>query len=74
MSSILESCSNNGNACVVWVSVSNQEQKYKQKFIHIGELTVSRRDADLYNLVKEALGNFKGDVDGIKINVEFVWD
>ena len=58
----------------VKVKVSNDEQKYSQKFPCYDSITISKDDPTLAKMVEEAIRNFKGDVDDVKVIVTYSWD
>ena len=58
----------------VKVKVSNEEQKYTQKFPCYQPISISKDDPTLAKMVEETLKNFKGDVDDVKILFTYTWD
>ena len=58
----------------VKVKVSNDEQKYTQKFPCYEAICISKDDPTLAKMVEEAIKNFKGDVDEVKVTFAYNWD
>lgn len=55
------------------IKVSNPEQSYIQKWLHMpdqGALAMSKTDTQLQSYVEEAVKNFKGNVDDIDIKMK----
>lgn len=57
----------------VAVKISNDEQKYTQKFLAHDPFFVSTEDLALAKMVNEALANFKGDASDIDIRIRMPW-
>jgi hypothetical protein len=58
----------------VKVKVSNEEQKYTQKFPCYESITISRDDPVLSKMVEDTLKNFKGDVDEVRVVFTYTWN
>lgn len=57
----------------VAVKISNDEQKYTQRFLAHEPFLVSTDDLVLSQMVNEALANFKGDHSDIDIRIKMPW-
>lgn len=60
-------------AVEVTVRVSNDEQKFIQKFLLYSSFTVSHEDPVLKNCVDETVKNFKGEVEDVVVKFSYVW-
>lgn len=58
----------------VKVKVSNDEQKYIQKFPCYEPITISKEDPVLDKMVQEAIKNFKGIVEEVKVTFSYAWE
>lgn len=55
------------------VKVSNDEQRYSQKFACYEPITISKDDPTLAQMVEEAMKNFKGNVEEVKVIISYNW-
>lgn len=60
----------------ITVKVSNEEQKYSQKFLCYDNLTISHDDPKLKGYVNEAIENFKdaGSIDDVVVKFSYSWE
>jgi len=58
----------------VKVKVANEEQKYTQMFPCYEKITISKDDPILSKMVEEAIKNFKGIVEEVKVTFIYNWD
>lgn len=59
--------------CEVKVNISNAEQKYTQSFLCYDPITISPEDPTLSKMVEDAVKNFKGQPDDVKVRIVYVW-
>lgn len=62
-----------GDFVEVKVKVSNDEQKYTQKFPCYEKISICRDDPILKEMVDEAMKNFKGIVEEVKVSISYHW-
>lgn len=57
------------------VRVSNAEQRYTHKFLCYEDenILLSKGDETLKKYVQEAVNNFKGDVDSVRLTFKMEW-
>jgi hypothetical protein len=60
-------------AVEVTVKISNDEQRYSQKFLTYESVLISSEDPRLKEMVASARENFKGVADDIVVKISYVW-
>ena len=57
----------------IQVKVSNDEQKYVQKFLEYTSLTLDHDDPKLKAFVNQTIANFNGAVDEVVVKFSMQW-
>lgn len=55
------------------IKVSNDEQKYSKRFLCYDAIQMDQSDPKLKSMVEEAVSEFKGGVDYVRVVVNMEW-